>query len=180
MIQLTQCPAWPQSLSGGENMCICQKTHFVTQYSNPLWLLQQTFPRGSVGLCPPFWAATRLHLDFSAKGVQHTIHICKFLEHPQGNWGYPTGIMGHSEWASLAHKVAGSWGTREVVLNLPPTKVFAATGKGGGTVNLQGSQIQQKAMNFGSFSSLSRTDVHQISRGFNLQSWLFHQNSQRA
>ena len=52
--------------------------------------------------------------------------------------------------------------------------------KGGGTVNLHGSQLQQKTMNPGSLFSLSRTDVHQISSRFNLWSWLFHQNSRSA
>lgn len=51
--------------------------------------------------------------------------------------------------------------------------------KGGGTVNLHRSQVQQKTMNPGSLFSLSRTDVHLISSRFNLRSWLFHQNSQR-
>ena len=47
-------------------------------------------------------------------------------------------------------------------------------------MNLHGSQVQQKTMNPGSLFSLYRTDVRQISCRFNVWSWLFHQNGQRA
>lgn len=46
----------------------------------------------------------------------------------------------------------------EVVLSSSHKSVYCH--EGGGTVNLQGSQIQQKTMNSGSLLSLSKTDVH--------------------
>lgn len=47
------------------------------------------------------------------------------------------------------------------------------------TRNLRGNQVQQKTRNPG-FFSLSRTAFYHISTRFDLRSWLFHQNRQRA
>lgn len=101
MIQLTQCPAWPQSLSGGENMCICQKQHSICHTASKVLVpAPADLAQGFSGTpCPPFGevalAATRLHLDFSALGVQHTWQFTSANSQgiPQGNWGNPTGTQ---------------------------------------------------------------------------------------
>lgn len=102
-------------------------TVFVIQYSNPLWLLHQTFPRGLSGALSSF---LRCHQTAPGFLCQRCTATWQFTF--ANSWGTSEklgascrDIMGHSEWA---HKVVGSWETHEVVLNLPPTKVFAATG----------------------------------------------------
>lgn len=180
----------PEPFGGRKSVSAKNNTIFIIQYSNYCWLLCQPFPRGFSGtLCPSFCevslAATKLHLAFPAEGVQHT--SISHLQILRGFLREAGGILqGHigSFWISFTCSLGGwfmrdSWGC-PVSPSHESVHSHSLCCKGGGTVNLQGSQVQQKTVNSGSLFSLTRTDVHQISSGFNLQSWLFHHNSQRA
>lgn len=184
MIQLTQCPAWPQSLSGGENTCICQKTHCICHtVFKPLVAAPADLPQGLSGTLSSFLSCHQIAPGFLCQRcTAHNSHL-QILGASSGKLGESYRDNG-SFWMSFTCSQGGwlmrdSWGCPESSSHKSVCSHRLCC-NGGGTVNLQGSQIQQKAMNFGSFSSLSRTDVHQISHAFNLQSWLFHQNSQRA
>lgn len=116
----------------------------------------------------------------SAHGRNSSSHLQIVVRFLREIWGIIQGDLGSFS-IGFTLPMRDSWG--------PPSSPFyhlksvcshRICCKGGGTMNLHGSQVQQKTMNPGSLFSLARTDVHQISTRFNLWSWLFHQNSQRA
>lgn len=135
MIQLTQCPAWPQSLLGGEKYVYLPKT---TQYLS--CSIQSTCACSSRP-CPGvqwdslssfWWGGPGCHQFASGFLCSRctalvAVHNCKFSGHSSGKLGASyRDTVGHSEWASLAHKLAGS-GEIMRLSSLPPIKVFTAT-----------------------------------------------------
>lgn len=128
-------------------------------------------PPNCIWISPPKGRCTR--------GSSHLQILRAFL---RGTGGIPQGQNG-SFWISFPCS-QGGWFMRDsrgcpVSSSHKSVCSYRPCCKGAGTVNPQESQVQQKTMNSGSLFSLSRTDVHQISSGFNSQSLLFHQNSQR-
>lgn len=136
MIQLTQCPAWSQSLSGGGNVCTCRKQHHIchTEFKLPV-TAPPALPQG-------IWVS--LPKVYSTRGSSHLQILRGFFREAGGVLQGRTG----SFWVSFPCSQGGwfmrhSWGCR-VSPSHERVCGHRLCCKGGGTVNLQGAKYSRR------------------------------------